>query len=139
MAAKKQSTKVSPPNRQAQQEEKKRWQQAEADCRLLADTLFQWLRDSGDAAPEKARQYCAMTAVHYRKLRNGRVISSGDFDICVEVCRHALRTLQSLDPEMAFSDWPRGEAFREVKQAAERVLAELQKLKSRGSRAQAKP
>lgn len=115
--------------------DKKRWQQAESDCRLLADTLFQWQRDAGDSAPEDARQYCAMTAVHYRKLRNGRVISSGDFDICVNVCRHALRTLQSLDATLAFEGWPQGEAFREARQAAERVLAELQKLKSGAMRA----
>lgn len=130
MVAKKQSRKESSPNRQLQQDEKKRWQQAETDCRALADTLFQWSRDAGDGAPETARQYCAMTAVHYRKLRNGRVISSGDFDICVDVSRHALRTLQALDPTLEFVDWPRGDAFRQAGQAAQRVLDALQKLKS---------
>ena len=130
MAVKKPSPRGASPTRQAQQDEKKRWQQAETDCRALADTLFQWLREEGDNAPETARQYCSMTAVHYRKLRNGRVISSGDFDICVNVCRHALRTLQSLDATLEFIDWPRGEAFRQARLSADRVLAELQKLKS---------
>jgi hypothetical protein len=134
MAAKKQSSKVISPNRQAQQEEKKRWQLAEAACRTLADTLFQWSRDAGDHAPEAARQYCAMMAVHYRKLRNGRVLSPGDFDICVEVSRHALRTLQSLDASLEFADWPRGEALRQALQSAQWVLAALQKLKSDAAR-----
>jgi hypothetical protein len=130
MAAKKLSPKVSSSSRLVQLEEKKRWQQAETECRSLADTLFQWLREQGDNAPETARQYCAMTAVHYRKLRNGRVISSGDFDICVLVSRHALRTLQSLDATLEFNDFARGEAFRQARRSAEWVLAELQRLKS---------
>ena len=134
MAAKKHPQKVSPPSRQAQQEEKKRWQLAETECRALADTLFQWLRAQGDNAPETARQYCAMTAVHYRRLRNGRVISPGDFDICIEVSRHALRTLQSLDATLEFADWPQGDAFRQARLSADLVLAELQKLKNKGAR-----
>jgi hypothetical protein len=135
MATKKNSAKVSAPSRQAQQQDKKRWQQAETDCRALADTLFQWLRAADEHAPETARQYCAMTAVHYRKLRNGKVISSRDFDICVDICRNALRTLQSLDASLQFADWPDGEAFRQARLAADRVLADLQKLKSAGARA----
>jgi len=94
------------------------------------DTLFQWLRAQGEQAPEPARQYASMTAIHYRKLRNGRVISSGDFDICTDVCRHALRTLQSLDATLEFSDWPQGEAFRQARQAADWVLEELKRLKT---------
>jgi hypothetical protein len=132
MAGKKASPKSVSPLKQAQQIEKKRWLLAETACRTVADTLFQWQREAGDNAPETARQYCAMTAVHYRKLRNGKVISSGDFDICVDICRHALRTLQSLDATLEFADWPDGEAFRKARQSADQVLAELQKLKSGG-------
>jgi hypothetical protein len=126
--------KSSPASRQIQQDEKKRWQQAESACHTVADILFSWLRECGDSAPEAARQYASMTAIHYRKLRNGKVISPGDFDICVDVCRHALRTLQSLDATLAFDNMPRGEAFRQVRQSADWVLAELQKLKSGAKR-----
>lgn len=134
MAARKPPRKATTPERQEQQQEKKRWQQSEAACRTVADTLFQWQRDAGDSAPQIARQYCAMTAVHYRKLRNGKVISAGDFDICVDVCRHALRALQSLDPTLAFADWPKGEAFRQAAAAASRVLEQLQQLRQAGGR-----
>lgn len=134
MAARKPSKKNDTPDRQARQEEKKRWQLAQTACRTMADALFAWQRDAGPGAPETARQYCAMMAVHYRKLRNGQVLGPADFGICVEVARHALRMLQALDPAMTFDGEPQGEALRAAGQAAGQVLDMLRRLQAGSTR-----
>ncbi|BEV72304.1 MULTISPECIES: hypothetical protein [unclassified Paludibacterium] len=123
--------KAPPPNKAVQQEALKRWQRSETACRSLMDTLFQLQRDKGETLPERAQQYLSMTAIHYRKIRHGRVISATDFNSCVEVCQHALRTLQALDTTQTFEGWPQAEALQQAGKLAEGVLADYQKLKGR--------
>ncbi|WP_051229094.1 hypothetical protein [Paludibacterium yongneupense] len=113
-------------------EDEKRWQRAEAACRGVVDVLMQFERDGGVDRRETARQYIGMTAVHYRKIRNGKVLGPADFNIAVAVCQHALRALQALDPTLEFVDWKQADAFRQVRAQADGVLADYRVLKSGG-------
>jgi len=122
--------KPTAPSKAARQGEIARWQRSETACRTLMDTLFQWQRDQAETLAERTQQYLSMTAIHYRKIRHGKVLSAGDFNLCVEVCQHALRALQAQDPSMAFPDDAKGEALRQARQLAEGVLEEYRKLKS---------
>ncbi|TDR80645.1 hypothetical protein [Paludibacterium purpuratum] len=124
--------KPTTPTKAARQDESKRWQRTENACRTLMDTLFQWQREQGEILAERTQQYLSMTAIHYRKIRHGKVISAGDFNQCVEVCQCALRALQAQDPSLAFTDDKLGEALRQAWQLADGVLADYRKLKSGG-------
>ena len=103
--------------------------QAEAACHA-ALALFATLADDADwQAAEAAPKYAQMTAVYFRRLRNGKVLSVTDFNTAAEVCTCARRALRALDPELRFDHHPQGDALRRVAADCYQVLAEHHRLK----------
>lgn len=58
-----------------------RWLAAERDTHHMLAMLDAWEESGGMG--ERAWQYAQMARVYFKKLRNGRVLSSADFDITV--------------------------------------------------------
>ena len=70
-----------------------RWLAAERDTHHMLAMLDVWEEQGGMS--ERAWQYAQMARVYFKKLRNGRVLSSADFDITVLLATAVQRALQA--------------------------------------------
>ena len=70
-----------------------RWLAAERDTHHMLAMLDAWEESGGMG--ERAWQYAQMARVYFKKLRNGRVLSSADFDITVLLATAVQRALQA--------------------------------------------
>jgi hypothetical protein len=71
-----------------------------------------------------------MAGIHYRKIRNGKVLGAADFNAAVEVCTAARRCLQQLDASLQFEQLPDGAGLQQILPLIDGVLADYQQLKS---------
>ncbi|MCD5360231.1 hypothetical protein [Chromobacterium aquaticum] len=127
MASKKAASK---PQAQQRQQQDKRWSSAEQACReimALLDTL-----DPSLDAQQTASQYAQMAAVYYKKIRNGRVLSPGDFNLAADVAASARRALQALSPTLDVSSLPQAADCQRMLTLADSVLAAMSELKAAG-------
>jgi hypothetical protein len=69
--------------------EQKRFQRTEDACRHIMDLLFGMQRAERFNQEELAGKYATMAGIHYRKIRNGKVLGAADFNAAVEVCTAA--------------------------------------------------
>ncbi|MCW3478584.1 hypothetical protein OL229_03245 [Neisseriaceae bacterium JH1-16] len=130
MASKPKKAATAKPNQAAKAAELKRFALAEAACQAVMQ-LFAVMEKNGELAEhEKARQYGQMASIHYRKIRNGKVLSPGDFNAAVELCTAGRRALQALDAELTFANWPQAEALLDAERQTAAVLAAYQALRS---------
>ncbi|MDH0340105.1 hypothetical protein [Chromobacterium haemolyticum] len=129
MASKKAATK---PQAQQRQQQDKRWNAAEQACREIM-ALLEALGPSL-AAQQTATQYAQMAAVYYKKIRNGRVMSPGDFNLAADVAASARRALQVLAPKLDFSPLPQAADCQRMLTLADGVLAAMSELKAAGRR-----
>ncbi|MGR2662893.1 hypothetical protein ACUXVY_15025 [Chromobacterium haemolyticum] len=129
MASKKAATK---PQAQQRQQQDKRWNAAEQACREIM-SLLEALEPSL-AAQQTSAQYAQMAAVYYKKIRNGRVLSPGDFNLAADVAASARRALQTLAPTLDFSSLPQAAECQRMLTLADSVLAAMSELKASGRR-----
>lgn len=129
MASKKAATK---PQAQQRQQQDKRWNAAEQACREIM-SLLEALEPSL-AAQQTSAQYAQMAAVYYKKIRNGRVMSPGDFNLAADVAASARRALQTLAPTLGFSSLPQAAECQRMLTLADGVLAAMSELKAAGRR-----
>ncbi|OQS43188.1 hypothetical protein [Chromobacterium haemolyticum] len=129
MASKKAATK---PQAQQRQQQDKRWNAAEQACREIM-SLLEALEPSL-AAQQTSAQYAQMAAVYYKKIRNGRVMSPGDFNLAADVAASARRALQVLAPKLDFSPLPQAADCQRMLTLADGVLAAMSELKAAGRR-----
>lgn len=120
-------TKAAQPARLAEQ---KRLQRTEEACRHIMDLLFGMQRAERFAEGELAGKYAVMAGIHYRKIRNGKVLGAADFNAAVEVCTAARRCLQQLDSSLSFATLPDSAALQQALLQIDAVLADYQQLKS---------
>jgi len=113
--------KAKPVPRQA---ELKRLARTEEACRIIMDHLFSMLRQEQFAQHELAGKYAVMASIHYRKIRNGKVLGAADFNAAVEVCNAAKRCLQE------FKSDDNAAMLSEIARQVEAVLSDYQQLKS---------
>ena len=71
-----------------------------------------------------------MAGIHYRKIRNGKVLGAADFNAAVEVCTAARRCLQQLDSSLTFTALSDSAALQQALLLIDAVLADYQQLKS---------
>ncbi|WP_199051857.1 hypothetical protein [Aquitalea sp. ASV15] len=109
--------------------EQKRWLRAEEACRHAMDQLFAMQRGERFADNELAGKYAVMAGIHYRKIRNGKVLGAADFNAAVEVSTATRRCLQQLDATLSFSALQDGPALLAVLQQIDGVLADYRQLK----------
>lgn len=130
MAAKPKKPATAKTGRDAKLALEKRLGRAEAACQTLM-TAFTALENSGELdAHETARQYLQMCRVHFRKIRNGKVLGPADFNAAVDVCTSARRALLALDPALSFEGWATAATLQEVLRHADGVLGDYQQLKT---------
>ncbi|WP_159876548.1 MULTISPECIES: hypothetical protein [Aquitalea] len=110
--------------------EQKRFQRTEDACRRIMDLLFGMQRAERFNEEELAGKYAIMAGIHYRKIRNGKVLGAADFNAAVEVCTAARRCLQQLDSGLTFDGLPDSSALQEALPLIDSVLADYQQLKS---------
>jgi hypothetical protein len=110
--------------------EQKRFQRTEDACRRIMDLLFGMQRAERFNEEELAGKYATMAGIHYRKIRNGKVLGATDFNAAVEVCTAARRCLQQLDSTLTFADLPDSKSLQEALPLIDSVLADYQQLKS---------
>jgi hypothetical protein len=127
-AAKPKKNKAANPANAAKAVLAKRYALAEAACHAVMGVLVPMEKAEAFAEHETARQYAQMARVYYHKIRNGKVLSPGDFNTAVDVCTAARRALKALDPELKFADWPQAEALLEAERQASAVLREYHTL-----------
>ena len=109
--------------------EQKRWLRAEEACRQAMDQLFAMQRAERFANNELAGKYAVMAGIHYRKIRNGKVLGAADFNAAVEVSTATRRCLQQLDATLAFTALQDGPALLAVLQQIDGVLEDYRQLK----------
>lgn len=129
MASKKAASK---PQAQQRQQQDKRWSAAEQACREIM-ALLEAL-SPGLEAQQTAAQYAQMAAVYYKKIRNGRVLSPGDFNLAADVAASARRALQALSPTLDFSALPQASDCQRMLAQADSVLTAMSELKAAGRR-----
>lgn len=131
MAAKpKKPTTAAKPGRDAKLALEKRLARAEAACQALMEA-FATLENDGELdAHDTARQYMQMSRVHFRKIRNGKVLGAADFNAAVDVCTSARRALLALDPTLGFDGWADAATLQEVLRHADGVLDDYRQLKT---------
>lgn len=129
MASKNSKTGKAKAAQPARTAEQKRLQRTEDACRRIMDQLFAMQRAERFADQELAGKYAVMAGIHYRKIRNGKVLGAADFNAAVEVCTAARRCLQQLDSTFAFAD---STMLQECLQQIDMVLGDYQQLKSGG-------
>ncbi|SMF43080.1 hypothetical protein [Pseudogulbenkiania subflava] len=130
MAAKPKKSTTANPSRDARLASEKRLARAEKACQSLM-AAFTELENAGVLdAHDTARQYLQMCRVHYRKIRNGKVLGPADFNAAVDVCTSARRALLALDPALSFASFPTAEALCTILQQADVVLGDYQQLKT---------
>jgi hypothetical protein len=110
--------------------EQKRFQRTEDACRHIMDLLFGMQRAERFNQEELAGKYATMAGIHYRKIRNGKVLGAADFNAAVEVCTAARRCLQQLDASLQFEQLPDGAGLQQILPLIDGVLADYQQLKS---------
>lgn len=134
MAAKPKKPSAAQPNRDARLAQEKRLARAEAACQALM-TAFTTLENSGELdTHDTARQYVQMCRVHFKKIRNGKVLGPTDFNAAVDVCTSARRALLALDPALGFEGWASATTLQEVLRQADGVLGDYQQLKTGGAK-----
>lgn len=112
----------------------KRLARAEAACQALM-AAFTTLENDGELdTHDTARQYVQMSRVHFKKIRNGKVLGPADFNAAVDVCTSARRALLALDPALDFEGWRAVDTLREVLRQADGVLGDYQQLKTGGAK-----
>lgn len=127
----KNSKQDKPKTRQpARATEQKRLLRTEDACRHIMDQLFAMQRADAFAQQELAGKYAVMAGIHYRKIRNGKVLGPADFNAAVEVCTAARRCLQQLDPTLCFDGQSNAQTLLLVLQHIDSVLADYQQLKA---------
>jgi hypothetical protein len=110
--------------------EQKRFQRTEEACRRIMDQLFAMQRANRFAEGELAEKYAIMAGIHYRKVRNGKVMGPADFNAAVEVCTAARRCLQQLDASLQFNQLPDSTGLQQILPLIDGVLADYQQLKA---------
>ncbi|WP_024302473.1 hypothetical protein [Pseudogulbenkiania sp. MAI-1] len=132
MAAKPKKSTTAKPGRDARLAQEKRLARAEQACQALM-AAFTDLENAGALdAHDTARQYLQMCRVHYRKIRNGKVLGPADFNAAVDVCTSARRALLALDPALNFDNFTTADTLRDILQQADGVLSDYQQLKTGG-------
>nr|WP_294863851.1 hypothetical protein [uncultured Pseudogulbenkiania sp.] len=130
MAAKPKKFTSAKPGRDARLGQEKRLARAEQACQALL-AGFTELENAGALdAHDTARQYLQMCRVHYRKIRNGKVLGPADFNAAVDVCTSARRALLALDPALNFDSFTPADTLRDLLQQADGVLGDYQQLKT---------
>ena len=110
--------------------EQKRFMRTEEACRRIMDLLFAMQRASRFTEGDLAEKYAIMAGIHYRKVRNGKVMGPADFNAAVEVCTAARRCLQQLDGNLLFEQLPDSAALQQILPLIDSVLADYQQLKA---------
>lgn len=110
--------------------EQKRFQRTEEACRRIMDQLFAMQRANRFTEGELAEKYAVMAGIHYRKVRNSKVLGPADFNAAVEVCTAARRCLQQLDASLQFDGLPDGASLQQILPLIDGVLADYQQLKA---------
>lgn len=110
--------------------EQKRFQRTEEACRRIMDQLFAMQRANRFTEGELAEKYAVMAGIHYRKVRNGKVLGPADFNAAVEVCTAARRCLQQLDASLQFGQLPDSAGLQQILPLIDGVLADYQQLKA---------
>jgi hypothetical protein len=110
--------------------EQKRFLRTEEACRRIMDQLFSMQRASRFTEGDLAEKYAIMAGIHYRKVRNGKVLGPADFNAAVEVCTAARRCLQQLDAGLLFEQLPDSAALQQILPLIDGVLADYQQLKA---------
>lgn len=106
----------------------KRFNDAQQACHAAIHAFDVFESAGGFEANEPAYKYAQMCRVYFKKLRNGKVLSSPDFDIAVGLCSAARRALHLLDPALAFTDLAQAEALLAAAPLAYGVLDDNFKL-----------
>lgn len=99
-----------------------RWARAQQACHAVIDGFDQLETDGGLAEHALALKYVQMCRVYFKKLRNGNVLSSPDFDVAVALCTAARRALLQLDGALQFAGWPQATALQQMGTLAYGVL-----------------
>ncbi|MDF0604287.1 hypothetical protein HZU77_001300 [Neisseriaceae bacterium TC5R-5] len=118
------------PQQQARRVQEKRWNRAEHACSVIMNTISQT-----ELAPlweqhEIASQYLQMAAVYYKKVRNGKVINAGDFNLAADVANCVRKALLSLDLANSAASSLQLASLEQVMIEAESILADMQQLKT---------
>lgn len=124
-AAKPKKNKTASPSNAEKAVLLKRYALAEAACHAMMGVLVPMEKAEAFSEHETARQYAQMARVYYHKIRNGKVLSPGDFNTAVDVCTAGRRALKALDAEMKFEGWAQAEALLEANQQAVALLREF--------------
>ncbi|KZE35157.1 hypothetical protein EV683_10959 [Crenobacter luteus] len=130
MAARPKKTQTGTPAA-AKSAEAQRYARAEAACQALMQLFATMDKGGAFAAHETAQQYARVCALHYRKIRNGRVLSPGDFNLAVELCTAGLRALRALEAPAGYAGWPQAEALAGAERHAAAVLRDYRALRGR--------
>ncbi|MBI3145146.1 MAG: hypothetical protein HYZ18_07775 [Pseudogulbenkiania sp.] len=130
MAAKPKKPTAAKPGRDAKLALEKRLARAETACQVLM-TAFATLENDGELERhDTVRQYVQMCRVHFKKIRNGKVMGPADFNLAVDVCTTARRALLALDPALSFDGWAAAVTLQEALRHADGVLDDYQQLKT---------
>lgn len=116
------SNTTAPANKDDKARLLRRFAEAEQAVGATMQLLGKLLVDDALAATPLAEQYVRMCNIHYRKIRNGKVISHEDYQIAVDLCTAARRALRAIDDSLQFADHPRTEALQSLAASCHQVL-----------------